>query len=254
MVYRFVTSPEVTEARLRLTTSGFYRLSVSNDGEHYEELYCAGSSEVPPSPNTLDITSYGAGGRTVYVKFEKSVQESNKPARLYKLRLLTNRTSQVLLDRLDKEREADALVKAGSQGEEALLDTARSVNHFLYEEKARCLTPSEDAAFVYRFDTESDSFFEALGIERVEVEKLRISMLIANAYKVSVSGDGQNWTELADSNDASVQSASNQKDLSLSLTEYLENGVVYVKVSRSGSYVAGQTHDGLLWNLQFYLN
>lgn len=60
MVYRFVTSPEVTEARLMLTTSGLYKVSVSNDGENYTELYAAKSGENPPSPNTLDITGYAA--------------------------------------------------------------------------------------------------------------------------------------------------------------------------------------------------
>ena len=254
MVYRFVTDPGVTEARLRLNTSGPFRISVSNDGAQYQTLYEAKSGEIPQSPNLIDITAFGAGGRPVYVKFEKSVPEANKPARLYKLRLLTNRTSQALLDRLDKEREADALVKAGSEGELALLDDSRSANHFLYEESARCLTPSADAAFVYRFDTRSEDSFESLGIEPVEVEKLRISLRIANAYKVSVSGDGINWTELADSNDAGVQLASNQKDLPAALTEYMQDGVAYVKVSRSDAYVEGQTHDGLVWNLQFYLN
>ncbi|MFR1435888.1 MAG: hypothetical protein ACLSS9_11800 [Acutalibacteraceae bacterium] len=88
----------------------------------------------------------------------------------------------------------------------------------------------------------------------MDVSKLRISMLIANAYKVSISGDGQNWTEVADSNDAGVQSASNQKVLSVTLTDAMKDGVVYVKISRSSAYEAGKTHDGLVWNTQFYFN
>ena len=252
--YRIVTSPEVTEARLMLTTSGLYKVSVSNDGENYTELYAAKSGENPPSPNTLDITDYAAGGKTVYMKFEMSVQLTGKSAKLIKLRLLTNLTSASLLDKLDKERDPDAMVRAGTENEAALLDENLNVNNFLYENTARCLNPDPDSAIVYKYDTRSDAFFEALGIDKMDVSKLRISMLIANAYKVSISGDGQNWTEVADSNDAGVQSASNQKVLSVALTDAMKDGVVYVKISRSSAYEAGKTHDGLVWNTQFYFN
>lgn len=254
MVYRFVTSPEVTEARLMLTTSGLYKVSVSNDGENYTELYAAKSGENPPSPNTLDITGYAAGGKIVYMKFEMSVQLTGKSAKLIKLRLLTNLTSASLLDKLDKERDPDAMVRAGTENEAALLDENLNINNFLYENTARCLNPDPDSAIVYKYDTRSDAFFEALGIDKMDVSKLRISMLIANAYKVSISGDGQNWTEVADSNDAGVQSASNQKVLSVTLTDAMKDGVVYVKISRSSAYEAGKTHDGLVWNTQFYFN
>ena len=97
-------------------------------------------------------------------------------------------------------------------------------------------------------------FYKALGIERTEVNKLRISLLIANAYKVSVSLDGKNWIEVADSNDASVQSASNQRNLSVLLTDMMPDGVVYVRISRSDAYEAGRTHDGLIYQTQFYFN
>lgn len=237
-----------------LTTSGLYKVSVSNDGENYTELYAAKSGENPPSPNTLDITDYAAGGKTVYMKFEMSVQLTGKSAKLIKLRLLTNLTSASLLDKLDKERDPDAMVRAGTENEAALLDENLNVNNFLYENTARCLNPDPDSAIVYKYDTRSDAFFEALGIDKMDVSKLRISMLIANAYKVSISGDGQNWTEVADSNDAGVQSASNQKVLSVALTDAMKDGVVYVKISRSSAYEAGKTHDGLVWNTQFYFN
>lgn len=254
MVYRFVTDDKVKEAKLMLNTSGTYALSVSNDGEHYTEIYRTREGEIAPSPNALDITNYAAGGQTVYVKMEKAVESSNKPARMLKLRLLTDLTSDSLLYKLDKERDPDAMVRAGTEAELLLLDESQSVNHFLYEESARCLNPQENAAFVYKLDTNSDDFFHALGIEKTEVTKLRITMLIANAYKVSVSGDGQTWTEVADSNDVGVQSASNQKDLDVALTDAMKDGVVYVKVSRSSAYEVGKTHDGLMWNMQFYLN
>lgn len=48
--------------------------------------------------------------------------------------------------------------------------------------------------------------------------------------------------------------ASNQKVLSVALTDAMKDGVVYVKISRSSAYEAGKTHDGLVWNTQFYFN
>lgn len=254
MVYRFVTAADVTEAKLMLTTSGLYQVSVSNDGENYKELFAAASGENPPNPNTLDITDYAAGGKTVYVKFGMSVQLAGKSAKLVKFRLLTNKTSDTLLNKLDMERTPDATLRSGSEGEEALLYKPLSKEYFLYESTARCMTASPEASIVYRYDTNSDDFYKALGIERTEVNKLRISLLIANAYKVSVSADGKNWTEVADSNDASVQSASNQRNLSVVLTDMMSDGVVYVRISRSDAYEAGRTHDGLIYQTQFYFN
>ena len=254
MVYRFATASDVTEAKLMLTTSGLYQVSVSNDGENYKELFAVASGENPPNPNTLDITDYAAGGKTVYVKFRMSVQLAGKSAKLVKFRLLTNKTSAALLNKLDMERNPDATVRAGSEGEEALLYKPLSKEYFLYENTARCMTASPEASIVYRYDTNSDDFYKALGIERTEVNKLRISLLIANAYKVSVSLDGKNWIEVADSNDASVQSASNQRNLSVLLTDMMPDGVVYVRISRSDAYEAGRTHDGLIYQTQFYFN
>jgi hypothetical protein len=254
MVYRFVTTADVTEARLMLTTSGIYKLSVSNDGKTYTELYEAQAGGDNPNPNTIDITEFAAGGKQVYVKFEASKQIAGKAAKIQKLRLLTNLTSDALLDKIDKERDPNATVIAGSAGEIALLDESLSSKHFLYENKARCLQADQTAHFVYRYDTNSAEFFEALGIDQVEVTKLRISYNIGNAYKISVSGDGVNWVDLVETTDPSIQSASNRKDLDIKLTDYMINGVVYVKVSHSSHYIEGKTHDGLIWNTRFFIN
>ncbi len=254
MVYRFVTSPDVTEARLMLTASGIYKLSISNDGKPYTELYEAKAGGKNPNPNTLDITEYAAGGKTVYVKFEASKQIAEKPAKLSRLRLLTNLTTDALLNKLDQERAADATVSAGSAGELALLDDTLSMEHFLYENAARCMNPNPDATIVYKYDTNSDEFFNALGMEKTEITRLRISYRIGNAYKISISSDGENWTEFTDTNDASIQSASNLKDLNITLTDFMQDGVVYVKISRSSVYEPNKTHDGLIWNTKFYVN
>ncbi len=254
MVFRFVTSADITEARLMLNASGIYKLSISNDGKNYTQLYEAQVGAKNPNPNTLDITEYAAGGKTVYVKFEASQQIAGKRAKLMKLRLLTNLTSDALLEKLDKERTSDATVTAGSDAELKLLDATLSKEHFLYQNQARCMNPNPEATIVYKYDTNSDEFFQALGMEKVDVTKLRISFRIGNAYKISVSGDGQNWTEIIDTNDINIQAASNLKDLSITLTDAMLNGVVYVKISRSSAYQPNKTHDGLIWNTQFFLN
>lgn len=254
MVYRFVTSPDVTEARLVLNATGIYKIAISNDGEHYTELYEATVGAVNPNPNTLDIGEFAAGGKTVYLRFEASEKLPGKAAKLQKLRLLTNLTSESLLEKMDKERDPDAIVTAGTDAELALLDDTLSRDYFLYENQARCLSPNPDSAIVYRFDTNSDEFFRALGVEKTEVSKLRISLRIGNAYKISVSGDGETWTEVTDTGDAGIQAASNLKDLNIPLTDAMADGIVYVRISRSSVYEPNKTHDGLVWNIQFYMN
>lgn len=254
MVYRFVTTADVTQASLMLNATGIYKLSVSNDGENYTQLYEAQAGKTNPNPNTVDITEFAAGGKTVYVKFEASQQIAEKAAKLIKLRLLTNLTTDALLEKLDKEREPNATVLAGSEAEISLLDSSLSRGHFLYENAARCMNPDPNAAIVYKYDTNSAEFFQALGIEQVEVSKLRISLRIGNAYKISISGDGKNWTEITDTNDATIQSATNLKDVDIALTEAMIDGVVYVKISRSDAYETNVTHDGLVWNTRFYIN
>ncbi len=254
MVFRFVTSSDVTEAKLMLNASGIYKLAISNDGKSFTDLYEAQAGGKNPNPNTIDITPYAAGGKEVYVQFAASRQIAEKPAKLSKLRLLTNLTSDSLLYKIDKEREPNATVTAGSAGELTLLDGGLSKGHFLYENQARCMNPDPNATIVYKYDTNSDTFFEALGVEKIEVSKLRISYRIGNAYKISVSGDGQNWTEITDTNDVNIQAASNLKDLEIALTDYMVDGIVYVKISRSSVYETNKTHDGLIWNTKFYLN
>lgn len=254
MVYRFVTTTDVTQASLMLNATGIYKLSVSNDNEDYTELYEAQAGQNNPNPNTVNITEFAAGGKTVYVKFEASKQIADKAAKLIKLRLLTNLTSNALLEKLDKEREPNATVLAGSEAENSLLDSSLSYGHFLYENTARCMNPDPNASIVYKYDTNSAEFFQALGVEQVEVTKLRISLRIGNAYKISISGDGKNWTEVVDTNDATIQSANNLKDVDVALTETMLDGVVYVKISRSDAYETNVTHDGLVWNTRFYIN
>lgn len=254
MVYRFVTTQDVTEARLMLNATGIYKLAISNDGKNYTELYEAQAGGTNPNPNTIDITEYAAGGKQIYVRFEASKQIAGKSAKLQKLRLLTNLTSNALLEKLDKERDPQATVAAGTAGEIALLDESLSYKHFLYENKARCLVADPNAHFVYRYDTNSPEFFEALQLEQVDVTKLRVAFDIGNAYKISVSSDGVNWVEITDTDDPTIQSASNRKYLDVKLTDYMVDGVVYVMVSHSENYIEGKTHDGLIWSTRFYLN
>lgn len=254
MVYRFNMDQAVTEAKLMLTTNGLYKVSVSNDGETYTELYKSQVASADPNPNVLDITDYAAGGKLLYLKFESTQDIAGKAAKISKIRILTNLVTDVLLNKIDKERNPNAVVSGGTPGEEALLDQSLSKEFFLYEGVARCLNGNPESCFVYKYDTNSDAFFEALGVEKVDVTKLRITMRIGNAYKLSVSGNGSDWIEILDTNDAGIQAASNVKDLGVSLTEYMQDGVVYVKVSRSDVYETGRTHDGLVWNTQFYLN
>lgn len=254
MVYRFVTAAAVTEARLHLNASGIYKLSVSNDGQNYTSLYEGKAGENTPNPNTIDITDFAAGGKTVYVQFGASRQIAGKSAKLVKLRMLTNLITDPMLQKLEKEREPNAVVLSGSDAERSLLDNSRSASHFLYQDVARCMHPNADAAIVYKYDTNSDAFFRMLGLEKTEITKLRVTYNIGNAYKISVSGDGKTWTEVMDTNDDSLQSASNLKDVEVVLTDAMIDGVVYVKISRSDTYVPGKTHDGLIWNTKFFIN
>ena len=254
MVYRFVTTKDVTEARLQLNASGIYKLSVSNDGKNYTALYEGKAGENTPNPNTIDITDFAAGGKTVYVQLSASKQIAGKPAKLVKLRLLTNLITDSMLQKLEKEREPNAVVRSGSDAELSLLDNSRSASHFLYQDVARCMHPNADAAIVYKYDTNSDEFFQLLGMEKTTITKLRVSYNIGNAYKISVSGDGRNWTEVLDTNNAGLQSASNLKDVEVVLTDAMVDGVVYVKISRSSVYEQGKTHDGLIWNTKFFIN
>jgi|GEM_PF-1754074 len=253
MIYRFVTEPEVTDAKLSLQISGLYRVMISGDGANYEELIRLQEGDAAQENPVVDIAKYAAGGKKVYVKIDSSSDLSGKTVKLLKLRLLTNRTSEALLGKIDRQREPTAVLQAGSKQEEALLDQEMSAKYFMYEGKARGLQPDADAAIVYRLDLAGSSLFDLLQLQPDKLTRLRMSMNIGNAYKISVSADGSNWTEVADSDDEFVQSASNLKDVSIPLSTYI-GGPVYVKVSQSGAYVPNQTHDGLIWNLKLYLN
>jgi len=254
MVFRFATREDVGEAKLDLRLGGMYAISVSNDGAHYTKLARIQEGDDLAERAAVDITPYAAGGKTVYVKIETSTSLAGKSAKLYKLRLLTDRTSETLLAKVEREREPDAVIRPDSEAELKLLDENRSRGYFLYNNEARALTPNPDAEIVYRLDVSGTGLFDALGLPAAKISRLRVAFDIGNAYKISISKDGVTWTEFTDTSDETIQSASNRKDLHIPLTEFLGGEAVYVKISHSSVYRAGLTHDGLWWSMKFYIN
>lgn len=277
MIFRFKADERITSAALNLTISGLYKLEISNDNRTYRTLAAVAAGETVADVYKADITEYAAGGKEIYLKISLSEQLPGKSVKLYKLRLLTDLTEDWLYEKIDSERDEDAIVSVESKGRDGdtdygfentdsfeyyLLDKtltseySNSIYMHNYAIPRRILSSDPNDQVVYKFDFTDDLFWEGLGLSKTTVERFRISIYILNGFNISVSNDGENWTELYDTNDPAVSMGSNARYYDFTLDDFVGEGrnVVYLRFTLSNVHQADKTHVGQWESIKFYFN
>lgn len=260
LLYGFVLDSGITSLRLDLRITGNYKVSVAKADGVFQQV-AEVSSDSTNQRIYLDTAGKFSAGEAWYVKVELLEPNSDKAVRLYSVRLFTNLASDFLIERYEREREADFTLtpvlgeaKEDSRfwtsdpnsAEYRLLDMALS-NHEDHIFKngnlnMRCLQTS-DSVLVYKLDfSESNAAFwlepedGLAGFDITQgITKLRVDVDIAENYKIEISSDnGETWTSVAASALPSNYGggATNRKKQPVNLTEaYLANPVIYMRIS-----------------------
>ena len=244
MVYRFVLSPDVTEARLDLQIIGHYAVWISTDNIEYQQL--AKVSLGDPTADidrSFDITDQLTDAGVIYLRVEESFGTAFSYANLRRIRIVTDHTASWLEDKMRIESTPVPVIKPNTAEERYLLDTEIGDEPSYYVGQEGTWTKvdaAKDTKIVYKFDftktEENIKFWKGLGLnlETSTLSSLNAIFTVANSYKLEISADGQEWTVIKDY-EGLVNGGSNKENVRFDMMPYLNEGtpsVVYVRFSR----------------------
>lgn len=272
MLFRFDVADGVNKGKLRLNILGMYKIEISNDGKTFTTINQVNDGENPAENIELDITQYATAGKTVYLRISLSSNLSGKIVRLSKLRFISDKTEEWLLNKIDKERTADAeiYVKSVQTGVDFSTSEANSLEYKLIDSYTndtlylinqavahRLIGVGQEVVYKFALSGDgSDEFYNILNVDKPDtVTKFRLKIYVMNGFKLSVSTDKENWRVAADADDESAASGGNAAYYEVEYTaEEVAAGTVYLKLTVSDKFVSGKTHDPLLRSIAFFFN
>ena len=242
LVYRFVLKEGVTEAKLQLELTGHYRIAVSKDNVNYtvlRQIELGGA--MPDLLQEFDITSQVTESKVLYLRVDKSMESMSK-VQVRKIRITTNLNESYLDSKIAKETMAMPIIIPNTATEKALIDTSLSQEYKYYLSQGgytMSIAPMADGKVVYKMDfrKENADFWKELGLDLTKNELTGLSMVITicNSYKLEISTNGTDWTKFAEET-ALVNAGANKTNVRFNADDYLDSGVVYVRMSRGDRY------------------
>ena len=190
-----VTNPDVTSAIISGKFGGQILLSVSTDGEYWEEVYrfedARAAADEAKHPNNLekafrafDLTKYIVNedgymlGDTIYVKFEDAYTGGGWGSMIY---YDTPVTLDVIYDIPEFAATDNYMFKVNDATEKQYLVKEGNLN-----DAGTVRFADGNGEIVYKFD-----------LKRTEnIEGIFLSIPLQGQYKVSASTDGSSWTEV----------------------------------------------------------
>ena len=275
MLYKFRVAEGINTTKLRLDIFGLYKLEISNDGKTFTTLREVTAGEDSGELYEADIADWAKPGRAVYLRVSLSSDLRGKIVRVAKVRFLTNLTDEWLLNKVDRDREADASVtvastKTGAEwGEEdekspeyLLIDSSSKSKIYLRNNSSSSAyrTVEDGGYVVYKFSLRGEGsadFYRLIGLESApsEVTRFRLMVRAMNGFRLEISADGKTWSEGYDVNDAAAQNGANEKYYEVKYPEeLLASDAVYLKFCLTKAFVPDKTHTGMLGEIQFFIN
>ncbi|MGN1099257.1 MAG: hypothetical protein ACI4S9_02845, partial [Christensenellales bacterium] len=254
LVYAF-NLKDVETATLTLNILGQYNVAAGTDLANLTTLENVELGDLPDAVRTFDISSLVVSGKKLYLKIEKSMANLSKVS-LKLIRITTDKNEEYLNGKIALENAKTALLTPTSGEETAVIDAAHSHDYGVYVDQSgptRVINSAANGVLVYKFCfTEANSaYWAAMGLDLSEGELTDVSVvaLVANSYKLEISGDGVNYDVISDVSDL-VVNGTNKGKIRFSAAEYLgENKTFYFRFSRGSSW--NGSHEAILYNLRF---
>ena len=279
LLYRFVLDERVTSLRLDLNILGTYKVGISSDGKNFTDVVVAQTGGVSQNQYVYtDITDFLSGGGDIFVRIGLIDSTKDTVVRVFGIRLITDLSSDSMLQRYEAERLPDLSLQPAWNGqyaegdpnygqedpsstEYALIDRALTTGTNIYlhngVQPLRGLSEN-DSCFVYKFDFSADniSFWQTLvpNFPQTPLTDLKIDVDIAEGYVIEVSTDGQTWTEVAVASvdDSYRGGASNRTVERILLGEQIaQSEIVYLRISDN---TPQNGWGALVFGLDFYFN
>lgn len=254
LVYAF-NLKDVETATLTLNILGQYNVAAGTDLANLTTLENVELGDLPDAVRTFDISSLAVSGKKLYLKIEKSMVNLSKVS-VKLIRITTDKNEEYLNGKIALENAKTALLTPTTGEETAVIDAAHSHDYGVYVDQSgptRVINSAANGVLVYKFCFTEDNgaYWAAMGLNLSEGELTDVSVvaLVANSYKLEISGDGVNYDVISDVSDL-VVNGTNKGKIRFSAAEYLgENKTFYVRFSRGSSW--NGSHEAILYNLRF---